>query len=387
MAWPVTVNGVTYTAASFAGANYVSALPNFFQDVATHYSLGFSGTSSSSITIGTGSKSLTIESGRLFSIGQPVTISRSASPSTSYMDGRVTAYNPSTGSMTVDVGVSLGSGTFTSWNVSIGGARVAGTLPLSVSEGGTGSTSGAGALSNLGVSSPASTFLTQSTISLLRTVGIGMSSIGESISTAADQAAVRSILGVGASGGGQVMSATSISAIQTLLGLGTLAYLSAITSLSISDSTVYGRNLLTAASISAQRGSLGLGTLATQNSDSVAITGGTITGISNIQSTVPFSIPADSVLVIPIGGSHNGIISIASNVPQVASGLVSFRCDVGSTSVKLCGPSSLVVSTGIKTGTSGSVGTVTVSPHSDGNLYIENRLSYSFMGSYSIQPV
>jgi hypothetical protein len=46
--------------------------------------------------------------------------------------------------------------------------------------------------------------------------------------------------------------------------------------------TSAGRALLDDASASAQRTTLGLGTLATQDANSVAITGGTISGISNL---------------------------------------------------------------------------------------------------------
>lgn len=87
----------------------------------------YSATSSTSLTIGTGSKSLTIEAGKGFTIGQPVLIASTAAPS-NYMSGQVTAYNSGTGAMTVNVTAIGGSGTVASWAVSVS-AVVLATAP------------------------------------------------------------------------------------------------------------------------------------------------------------------------------------------------------------------------------------------------------------------
>ena len=50
--------------------------------------------------------------------------------------------------------------------------------------------------------------------------------------------------------------------------------------------TSVGKSLATAASASAGRSTLGLGTIATQDANNVAITGGTITGVSLVGSEV-----------------------------------------------------------------------------------------------------
>jgi hypothetical protein len=78
----------------------------------------FSATSTTSLTIGTGSQSLTIQSGKQFQIGQPVRIAYTTTPA-NYMDGQVTAYNSSTGAMTVNVTAVGGAGTQASWTISL----------------------------------------------------------------------------------------------------------------------------------------------------------------------------------------------------------------------------------------------------------------------------
>jgi len=87
----------------------------------------YSATSTTSLSIGTGSKSLTIETGKGFTIGQPVLIASTAAPS-NYMNGQVTAYNSTTGAMTVNVTNIGGSGTIASWAVSVS-AVVLATAP------------------------------------------------------------------------------------------------------------------------------------------------------------------------------------------------------------------------------------------------------------------
>ena len=75
-------------------------------------------TSSSSVTIGTGSKSFTASTGSLLQVGQYVIVSSTASPA-NYMIGQVTAYNAGTGALTVNVIATGGSGTIASWTISL----------------------------------------------------------------------------------------------------------------------------------------------------------------------------------------------------------------------------------------------------------------------------
>jgi len=91
----------------------------------------FSGTSTTSLAIGTGSKSLSMQSGRAFSPGQTVIVAHDGA---NYMRGTVTAYDTGAGalSFTVPSGATVGSGTFTSWSIALGlsAADLANYLPL-----------------------------------------------------------------------------------------------------------------------------------------------------------------------------------------------------------------------------------------------------------------
>ena len=80
------------------------------------------GTSTTSLSVTVASKALTTQASKQFAVGQWVSISRIAAPST-YMYGQVTAYTFATGALTVDVTVVSGSGTFTDWNISLSGER------------------------------------------------------------------------------------------------------------------------------------------------------------------------------------------------------------------------------------------------------------------------
>lgn len=81
-------------------------------------------TSATSTTTMTGSiavKSFTLaQTGKAYSLGQTVNIADSTV--TVVMSGIITAYNSTTGAMSVNVSTLLGSGTFSSWVISVGAA-------------------------------------------------------------------------------------------------------------------------------------------------------------------------------------------------------------------------------------------------------------------------
>lgn len=86
-------------------------------------------TSATSLAIGTGTKTLTLEqTGKAFAIGQFVIIARTAAPGT-YLHGQITAYDSGTGTMSVSVQNTAGSGTYAAWTVSLSLPQIA--LPLS----------------------------------------------------------------------------------------------------------------------------------------------------------------------------------------------------------------------------------------------------------------
>lgn len=104
----------------------IAALPGFVDDAnALEQSLQLvatTGTSASSLTIGTGSRTLTTQGGKAWSVGSFVYIASAASVS-NIMAGQVTAYNTSTGALTVNVQSTAGTGTFASWVIGLSAPR------------------------------------------------------------------------------------------------------------------------------------------------------------------------------------------------------------------------------------------------------------------------
>lgn len=86
------------------------------------YAAGLNGTSTSANDIGTGSKTWTTQAGKQFGVGGYVHVIRQ-SDTTMWMIGQVTAYNTGTGSITVNVEDSNGSGNFSGWDIRVSGKR------------------------------------------------------------------------------------------------------------------------------------------------------------------------------------------------------------------------------------------------------------------------
>lgn len=100
-------------AASSATASAASAV------TAANAAAGLVSTSTTSVTIGTGSKVFTTQASKQYTAGAWVVIT-GVSPS-DYMLGQVTTYSGTT--LTVDVTYTSGSGTFSSWNISLSGPQ------------------------------------------------------------------------------------------------------------------------------------------------------------------------------------------------------------------------------------------------------------------------
>lgn len=91
----------------------------------------FNGTSTTSLTIGTGNQSLTTQTGKAWVVGQILFLSRTSAPTTTYMRGAITAYNSGSGALSFTADDVAGSGTFTDWTLGLGGAKGAnGARPL-----------------------------------------------------------------------------------------------------------------------------------------------------------------------------------------------------------------------------------------------------------------
>ncbi len=149
MAFPVILNGRTYTLADFEGTNYVDGFPDALEDFVTQAGDIYNSTSTSSVAIGTGSKSFTTaDSGKPYQEGTPLRIADAAAPETNFMDCIVTSYS-GTSLVVESIGFG-GSGTKSSWTINIGGAKtVDGTL--AINQGGTGATTASAAASALGL--------------------------------------------------------------------------------------------------------------------------------------------------------------------------------------------------------------------------------------------
>jgi hypothetical protein len=142
----------TYIASLNALIADMNALYTSF--LATTAGAFFKATSTTSATIGTGSKgpfTLVETSERAFALGMPVRVADSAAPQTNYMDGSIAAYNTTTRELTVQVASIAGSGTKTAWTISM--TAVSGIVP--VASGGTGASDAATARTNLGLGSAA----------------------------------------------------------------------------------------------------------------------------------------------------------------------------------------------------------------------------------------
>jgi len=158
MAFSHIVGGMTFTDASFQGNAYAdeaTGFPKALEKMVEHVANAYHGASTDPLTVGAGSKALTISNtnGQIpaFAIGMPVRIARTSNPSGVWMQGEITAWDGATGVATINVDATKGSGSFSDWSIVIGGhlTTASGTPPLAVSQGGTGASSGKAALANL----------------------------------------------------------------------------------------------------------------------------------------------------------------------------------------------------------------------------------------------
>lgn len=87
---------------------------------AANGALATKGTSTTSLAVSAGSKSITTQSGKQFTAGNFVTVSRTSAPTT-LMHGVVTSYSGT--ALVVDVASIAGSGTYTDWTIALSGAQ------------------------------------------------------------------------------------------------------------------------------------------------------------------------------------------------------------------------------------------------------------------------
>lgn len=88
------------------------------------------GTTAQVITISAESKSLIVETGRAFVSGQAVVLASTANPASQRMYGIVTAYNATSGALSVSVSSFTGSGSAAGWTVTLGNEPSNGDLEV-----------------------------------------------------------------------------------------------------------------------------------------------------------------------------------------------------------------------------------------------------------------
>lgn len=109
--------GTGVVAGGLYSAKYYMEQSQLFSNSALN-APGTSATSTTSSVIGTGSKTFAIQTGKAFSVGQFVIAADQTTPA-NYMVGQITAHNSTTGSLTVNVTVTGGSGTLSNWIISL----------------------------------------------------------------------------------------------------------------------------------------------------------------------------------------------------------------------------------------------------------------------------
>ena len=286
----VNIAANTVTQAAAAAASAASALN----------APGTNATSSTSVAIATGSKSFTIQTGKAYVVGQTLNVASAANPA-NYMAGQITSYNSGTGALVVNVAQTGGSGTFTDWVVSMG-VIVSSTLPSQTGNSGKFLTTN-GTAASWGVALvPASNLSDVSSTTTARTNLSAAKSGANSDITSLSALSTPLSVAQGGTGG------ATASAARTALGAAASGANSDITSLaSLSTPLSVAQGGSGASTASGARTNFGLGTMATQAASAVAITGGTITGITD--------------LAVADGGTGAGTASAArGNLGAAASG-------------------------------------------------------------------
>lgn len=113
-------SGTTFSDKAFAFVAWMATLPaalnNMFTELLNFLNGAYSGTSASSVAIGTGTKAFTTQSGRVWTAGQWLMVASRANPA-NHMIGQVTSYSGTALEISVLATGIGGSGTFDDWDI------------------------------------------------------------------------------------------------------------------------------------------------------------------------------------------------------------------------------------------------------------------------------
>ena len=116
---PNSSNPTTFAADMDSWLGQIDAWTTAVNAVGSAYGVSLIGTSTTSVAMGTGSKSLTTQTGLAFAAGQSIVIAYTTTPTTRLLC-TVTSYNSGTGALVVNVDTSVGSGgPYTLWSISV----------------------------------------------------------------------------------------------------------------------------------------------------------------------------------------------------------------------------------------------------------------------------
>lgn len=203
-------------------------------------------------------------------------------------------------------------------NVTISGGSVTGITDLAVADGGTGASTASTARTNLGLAIGSDVQAFDATLLSIAALGTAadriayttgvdtwaetpLTAAGRAILDDADATAQRVTLGLVIGTNVQAFDAELAAIAGLTSAADKLPYFTGSGTAALTDLTTFGRSLIDDASASDARATLGLGTMATQGATAVAVTGGTITGLTSlllIASSITRTVPVTGLVQI-----------------------------------------------------------------------------------------
>ena len=115
---PQTTNPATFAEDMDAYLAWMAINADELAELGSNYALGLTAASSTNLVLSTGTKTLTVSTGKGYAVGMDIVIASYATP-TNRMLGTVTAYDAITGVMVAVIYSATGSGTLASWVISM----------------------------------------------------------------------------------------------------------------------------------------------------------------------------------------------------------------------------------------------------------------------------